>query len=114
MSEPEFNPTSEQIDRWYDMHCQAAEKSRVAMLKVIIAPISRRSLTTEPAELSREEFEKGLRGMPQEVRAGHLADLERGYDAAIARYKKGSQHKTIVGNALRGAQGNPPSGGLGK
>jgi hypothetical protein len=71
-----------QLDELYEAYCRYAESSRAAMLRVIVAPESRRSLCEEEAAISREEFVRGLARMSHDMRIEFIRLITLGYDLA--------------------------------
>jgi hypothetical protein len=108
MSEPEFNPTSEQLDRWYELHCEFMQASRATMIRFSTSE-SDKNLLRQQTDISRKEFERTLRAMTPEVRTAYLTDIEEGYEAAAARTRKSPLFRAIIDAATK-----PPSGGRGQ
>jgi hypothetical protein len=69
-------------DDLYDLYCQYAEASRMAVLSVTLSRASRRNVAAENPCISREEFGQSLNLMSEDVRQNFIRRLTIGYAAA--------------------------------
>jgi len=101
------HPTRERIDRCYELYCKYSEEKRVGLLQITLHPGSRRRLSEDSPEMTKDEFIKALLGMTSNQRLGFLHRIEIGYEEAKQEFKESEKFRMLKDTILR-RRDSPP------